>query len=413
MRKNGMGAVIGRPDELSAVFHNPAGLALLPGTRFFVGVGISFVNTEFRLRPWENSDRYINAPIDADGYYPETQPTRAFGVLPMLVFSTDLWTEKLVAALSVYVPNAIGAAFAENSVARYHLVDSFMIAGYSSLSLAYRLSPVLSVGATFSLLYVRVFGWRKFFPHVEGIDISGLIGSEADLKLTGEAFGFGWTAGFLFQPHSSLSIGVVATGRSDVTLEGPVELIPSADALATESALGSQKTELVIPSSLNIGLNWDILPWLEFGAEFRYYFYSAWKEQLSLLQDLPLVTELRSPKDFHDSWQISGGFRLEVPKVPELEVMVGYHYDRNPAPDTTVSLEQPMFDNTGAHLGVRYTFKGRYRFGATYVHYWYLQRDVTTSTTLPPSNFQGSGRNHMVNLIFEWLIGRGITSNRP
>lgn len=38
-RKNGTGAAIGRPDDLSAIYHNPGALALLKGTR----VGVSLV----------------------------------------------------------------------------------------------------------------------------------------------------------------------------------------------------------------------------------------------------------------------------------------------------------------------------------------------------------------------------------
>jgi long-subunit fatty acid transport protein len=69
-RRTGMAAVVGRPDEPAAVLHNAAGLVLLPGTHLYVSMGLSLVDTEFRLRPWPDSDRFLDQPVDDDGYYP-------------------------------------------------------------------------------------------------------------------------------------------------------------------------------------------------------------------------------------------------------------------------------------------------------------------------------------------------------
>jgi hypothetical protein len=49
---------------------------------------------------------------------------------------------------------------------------------------------------------------------------------------------------------------------------------------------------------------------------------------------------------------------------------------------------------------VRYT-AGRYRFGASYLRYWYLIPTIDDSTTSPPSNFKGHGANHIVTLSME------------
>jgi hypothetical protein len=43
---------------------------------------------------------------------------------------------------------------------------------------------------------------------------------------------------------------------------------------------------------------------------------------------------------------------------------------------------------------MRYTID-RYRIGASYLRYWYLIPNVETSTTTPPSNFRGTGANHI------------------
>ena len=69
-RQNGMGAAVGRPDDLSAMYHNPAALVHLPGTQLGISFGSVFLDLDIRLRPWPGSDELLGDPVDAQGYYP-------------------------------------------------------------------------------------------------------------------------------------------------------------------------------------------------------------------------------------------------------------------------------------------------------------------------------------------------------
>ena len=108
------------------------------------------------------------------------------------------------------------------------------------------------------------------------------------------------------------------------------------------------------------------------------------------------IDQLTSEKDYHDSWEASGGVRVhDLAAAPALELMAGTQYDRSPAPPRTVALDQPSFSHWGLHTGVRYRI-GRYRLGASYIHYWYDIPTITDSITAPPSNIRGSGSNNIV-----------------
>jgi len=70
-------------------------------------------------------------------------------------------------------------------------------------------------------------------------------------------------------------------------------------------------------------------------------------------------------KNYHDSWEASGGMRVhDLRALPHLEMMLGTQYDKSPAPQETVTLDQPSFSHVGLHTGLRYQ-AGRYRFGAS------------------------------------------------
>ncbi len=80
--------------------------------------------------------------------------------------------------------------------------------------------------------------------------------------------------------------------------------------------------------------------------------------------------------------------------------MLGGQYDHSPAPPRSVTLDSPSFSHFGLHSGVRYTF-GRFRLGASYIHYWYEIPTITDSITMPPSNIRGQGSNNIFTLSME------------
>ena len=404
-RKTGMGAMIGRPDDLSAVYHNPAGLVLSPGTNIYINAGLSLPSTTMRMRPWAGSQGYLTQPLQADGLYAPTNPSRAFAVIPMIVASTQLFSPRAVAALSFYVPNAVGAAFPEESVLRYHLIDSYMVTGFFTGSLALRVSDWLSVGGGLSLIYVRIKADRFLFPILDGKDLSGLFGQASRLELGGEDVTAGFNLGVLLQPLSWLSLGATVITRSDLDLEGDVKITLGEDSPGHGNFTGTQKTRLVVPWTFQFGVNIDLGRWVEVGAELRYYTYSEFKEQRTTIEGIPLLKELVTPKNYRDSIHVSGGIKVRLPPLPNLELMAGLHVDRTPAPDETVSAEAPSFNHLGIHGGARYRLSPTWRLGLTYAHFFYFERDITTSQTFPPSNVRVSGDNNILTLVIEATFG--------
>lgn len=405
-RRTGMGAVVGRPDAPDAVFHNPAGLTLLSGTHVYASLGLAIVSSSFRLRPWDQSERFITEPVDGDGYYPAVEPTRAFGVIPMLVITGELQPEKLFVALSTYVSNGTGAQFRGDAVTRYHLIDGYVISPLGQLSLAYRVRPELAFGAGLGVMNIRVKGKREVYPIVDGSDVSNLIGSHPMLELEGSAWAPTWNAGVLATPAPWLTLGASVTGRVDATMHGPLTLTYGDDAIEPGSQLhGTQHTKQMLPWTFLAGGNADVSRHVEIGAELRYWLYRQYDEQRTEIDDIYLVRELVTRKDYRDSWSVSGGVRVhDLPRVPGLELMVGTHYDRTPAPTRSLTLDSPSFTHIGLHSGVRYQH-GRYRFAVTYLHYFYQVPQIEDSMTAPPSNIDGNGELNIFSASFEATYG--------
>jgi long-subunit fatty acid transport protein len=401
VRRTAMGSIIGRPDDPSAIYHNPAGLVLQHGWQLYASFGVSLLDTELRLAPWDQSDRFLGVSPESDGYYATVRPSRAFGVIPMIAATAEVLPGRLVLGAALFVGNATGAAFDESAVTRYHLIDAYVVAPQAQVAAAYRLSDAISVGASLGVVNVRVHEKRDVYPIqvLNGMptDLSPLGGSRPELVLDGSAWAPAWTIAAFGQPHPRVTWGATLTGKIDATLSGPIKVTFSDDASAPNLALtGEQTMNQLLPWAFMAGGNVDVTPQVELGGELRYWLYRQYKAQVTHLDIQLPVTELRSEKNYHDSWELSGGVRVhDLAAAPALELMAGTQYDHSPAPSRTVALDQPSFTHWALHSGVRYRF-GRYRLGASYIHYWYDVPTITDSITSPPSNVRGSGGNNIV-----------------
>lgn len=410
VRRTAMASIIGRPDDPSAIYHNPAGLVLQHGWQIYASFGLSLLDTEFQLHSWDQSDHFLDTTAGADGYYARVKPSRAFGVIPMLAVTGELLPGRLVVGAAVYVGNATGAAFDDTAVTRFHLIDGYVVAPQAVLSGAYRIADALSLGASAGVINVRVHGKRDLFPIFMGADLSSVVGNNAELVLDGEGWAPTWMIAAFGRPHPRVTWGATITGRVDATLTGPIVVTchdghnclggdPNRDGDA--ELRGEQTTQQLLPWAFMAGANVDVTPHVELGSELRYWLYRQYKSQHTDVTGINVIRMLDNQKNYHDSWEASGGVRVhDLAAAPKLELMAGTQYDRSPAPKETVTLDQPSFTHWGLHTGLRYQL-GRYRIGASFIHYWYQVPTITSSQTDPPSNIRGSGGNNILTTSIE------------
>ncbi len=401
VRRTAMAAVVGRPDELSALYQNPAGLVLADEWRIYTSMGLSLLSTEFELAPWDRSDEFLGVPPPAGGYYAPVKPSRAFGVIPMIAAGGQVW-DRLYAGAAVFVGNATGAAFDEDAVTHYHLIDGYVVAPQVTVSAAYKLRDDLALAATVGVMNMRVHGRRYVFPIVDGNDITSIAGTKPELVLDGAGWAPTWSVSAYGSPHPRVTWGAQLIGRVDATLEGPIRVTYSDDSSQPGDVLeGRQTTTQLLPWTLQAGVNVDVSDHVEIGTELRYWLYRQYDRQHTDVVGIFLVRELDTEKNYRDSWQASGGVRVhDLAALPGLELMAGTHYDRTPAPARTVTLDQPSFSHIGLHSGARFSV-GRYRLGASYIHYWYRIPTITDSITMPPSNIRGHGTNNIMTISLE------------
>jgi len=105
------------------------------------------------------------------------------------------------------------------------------------------------------------------------------------------------------------------------------------------------------------------------------------------------------------SYEIAlGALVRPLARRPELELMLGLMYDQSPIPDETFTLDNPSLSQLGGSLGARMVLYDRWRVALSYILLFYLERDVRTSQTSPPTNVRGSGVAHIPGVEVEYLF---------
>ncbi len=404
-RRMGMFAVVGKPDDLTAVFHNPAGLTLQSGTQFYfslsnfiLDLGLKMYDSDGKLRPFDH----------------EITPKLSYGAIPFIGVSSDLGTERFRLAFALYAPNAYGASLPLDEPTRYHATQALFVSGRATLAAAYDFNDYITIGGSLSLLYTYLTAQRYLNtgmlpagsdsqndPKYDGRFKSReeTLNTDMILDIQGDNITWAFDVGVLVKPVKSLSIGMIFSSGSELNLRGDVKASWAKDGALIGKT--KQTTNMIIPLAIRAGVNWAIVPNFEVGADFSYWHYQTNQMQVSTLDDkLAGLSGFADPKNFKNSWNWCVGFLYRP--IPELDLMAGYQMDYTPNPTSTMSLENPGVDQKGFSIGTRWRINDRWRVSLAYVHNWFDLIDVQDSIGTPPANAKGHGANNEVAFDFQY-----------
>ncbi len=404
-RRMGMFAVVGKPDDLTAVFHNPAGLTLQSGTLFYfslsnfvLDLGLKLYDSKGVLRPYDH----------------EITPDLSYGAIPFIGVSSDLGTERFRLAFAIYAPNAYGASFPVEEATRYHATQALFVSGRATVAAAYDFDDHITVGASLSLLYTYLMAQRylntTMLPSASDVQNDPKydarfnspeenMNSDIILDIQGDNVTWAFDVGILFKPIKSLSIGLVFSSGSELELRGDVKATWAKD----DSLVGKtrQTTSMIIPLSIRAGINWAIVPNFEIAADVSYWHYQTNQMQISTLDDkIAGISGFADPKNFGNSWNWCVGILYRP--ISELDLMVGYQMDYTPNPTSTMSLENPGVDQKGFSIGGRWRINDHWRISLAYVHNWFDLIEVQDSIGSPPANAKGHGANNEFAFDFQY-----------
>ncbi len=373
-------------DHPTAIYYNPAGLALGTGTRIYIE-GL-FV---YRSASYDRSQDAIDnlgtgTPDNADAIAANSGQAELSNFLasPFLGVASDLGVKNLAVAAGLYAPFGGQALwksndqFADNQQypgaydgpQRWSTISGSQRALYVTLAGAYRLPGRVSIGLGANLVQQSLSVLRA--RNLDGSD--DLVDAVGELKegrtlLDGENTSLSIGAGLLWEANDALRIGLSyqsTPGFGTSALEGTL----TSKLGANPESVTDTTTLLTLPDIIRLGLSYRISPRLEVRLSGDYTRWSVFESHCVMVQNdesphCRAVVEGDTasldasgnvlayiPRNWQDTWGVRGGGSLWVSDA--FEVFAGTGFDSSAVPDETLDAGLMDMNKVVSSAGIRY-----------------------------------------------------------
>ncbi len=342
-------AFVASPDDPSAIFYNPAGLARLEGTLVMAGgTVIAPIGKFYGVDPFP-------------GYGVEERLTYQFFYPPNLYVSHRL-SDRLVAGVGVMAPFGLGTAWHHpNTFAGRYLTTKTDLTLISiDPTIAWSVSDRFSLGVGLNLRLSKLYLSRYvgiFDPNANIVQNVATATLESGLNT-----GFGFNFGLLFDATDRMSLGLAFRQGGEVryTGTGSFEQITTGDSFIdgqVAQTLGDGtadlKTSIDFPYVLTLGIAYRLQEDLLGELDVNWWGWSSFDRLTSEgLADDPdsELEDVDTPENYRDTFEARIG--LEYLYSDRLTLRAGYLYDRTPVPVESITPLLPDASRHGFTVGV-------------------------------------------------------------
>jgi len=352
-------AVVGRADDPSALFYNPAGITQLPGLQVMGGVTAILPHTQVNNQTFGSQ-----GTLDAWG-------------LPPHLYVTYQYNDRLYFGLGAFSPFGLSSQFPRNWFGAFNSYDAEVDTITINPNVAYKLTDHLSIAAGFEVMYLNL-DLKQLINPLAQFNIPIPPALAPSLKLDGTTWGYGFNLAAHYKPCEFFSMGV--SYRSEVRQDGGL----NAYVYAPTGALFQQTaahTSVTLPDSVAFGFTFyptKYLSW-EIGAV-----WTRWSEfsALTFVFGPPLlgaVSQATSVKDWRDTWRFQTG--IEYKACSWLDLRAGYIFDQEAIRGQFADYLLPSNDRHYFSVGPGFHWCN-WTFDLSYTYVLIEDRTVTNSQTL-------------------------------
>ncbi len=345
------GAMVGRADDPSAVALNPAGITQIPGSAFMTTLGF--------LMP--------RGTVVATGTaMTSDQADRTF-VLPSMYYTKQM-NDELWLGIGVMTRFGLGTEFPADWFGRYNSYRAQLESVSVNPNIAWKVNEALSLSFGIEATWLEADLGRKI-DSTRGVAPNPA--TDIDLRLKGDDIGYGWNMGLHYKMNDTTRIGLHYRSRVKLALSGIATARSPLGADSTEGAV-----DLTLPDMFMFGVSKQLSPKLnaEIGA-----IRTGWDsyDSLTIKFGKPLLGVLPissfAPKNWNSVWRYQLG--LEYKHSPEWTWRLGYTYDQEPMPDSTIDYQAPSGDRQLFSIGFGYA-KDNWVLDFAYTHLLSDERNI-------------------------------------
>ena len=329
-------ANVGKNQDASALYSNPAAITSLEGVNTIVGS--AFISPSVSLNvgasPELTAAGMQEGHVDMDSY---TQPIPYF-------YTTHRLSQRWACGLGVFIPYGLKSKFNEDWQGKYNNVETEITTVNINPNIAYTLiadKPLikrLSIAVGLQAMYATV-------------DIKRKITGNHMLELKGSNMAYGYNVALQWELNDFLAIGLQYRSHVEQKFDKADAYSPALVASADGRVHATGSIDL--PQSLALGFNITPTKRLEIGFQALWTGWSSY-DSLDIYIDHPGFGWVIAPKHWDDVWRYSVG--AEYMLTEKLALRAGFTYDQDPVNVEYADFMVPSNDRTICSIGLGYQF---------------------------------------------------------
>lgn len=345
-------AFAAQADDPSALAYNPAGIAFLKGAQMQVGTTTIVVpETTFTGATKISRPTTVSEKANQDIF-----------IAPTVYATTSLESMPLSFGLGINSFHPLAKRWDTGSAFRDSIQSISIKPVNIQPTVAYRFDDLnLAVAGGVDVTYAQISMQKAVYN-------AGLGGDLGSLGVDGDAVGYGYNAGVLWKPTPAVSFALAYRSKIKLGVDGDANylgLITPTDLPSPYSAIfpargttvkSAASADITLPDALTLGVAWKPIEelTLEFDAE-RTGWSSYDKLDVKFANTtVPgvyanVLNNKPDPKNWKDVWAYRFGAQYAV--TPKMDLRAGYAFDKNPAPESTLSPELPDADRHNFSIG--------------------------------------------------------------
>ncbi|MFA6092248.1 MAG: outer membrane protein transport protein [Elusimicrobiota bacterium] len=306
------GAATAAAEDWTAIYWNPAGLshaARQAGIELFGGW--AFGRDSNSLSAFASKGLFYGKD--------KTQSSFVFGAAGAAI----PLGERVALGVGVYTPLLNGFNFADtsaNGVPTSYKGAAAILA--SNVSLGVSVTPELSVGAGFNLLYGRVETTSRLenYPVIAGVAYTDMDG-----WMVGDGFGYEGVVGAQWKAHPRLSLAAVYRTGADVRIRGDARATSQSALLGRSEESSRFRYSLNQPPTADLGAAWKASEGLTLTCDLHQTFWHRFTNEMRFDQPGALLPDMPDTFRWRDTWKLRFGSAWKVAEKTEL--LGGYSFD--------------------------------------------------------------------------------------
>ena len=344
-------------DDVSSMFWNSAAAASRPGCNLSANLTAVFGSADESA----HAGLFVTgAPPIAPGLTPTSTNVGSSSVVPSS-YGTCQLTERLYAGLGVNAPFGFLTKPDLNWAGSPIANTSKIFSTDFNPTLAYRLTPEITIGAGLQIEYFYIKLNHGSFDTVLGTPLIGSRAYEAD------DWAVGATAGVLWTPTQATSIGLGYRSAVGVDVSGDYVRTPG---LQTGPAIStSAAASVTLPDEITLSIRQNVWSHLAVLATVEWQNWSRVQNVTAMSTGCAGgVCEVLN-LNYRDGWFYSIG--AEYAYSPWLKLRTGLAFERSPIEDSTRDILLPDSRRVHLNLGASYRYTDHVTVDIGYAHLFF------------------------------------------